>query len=291
MLVLKDFLTSDEVDLGRICFKETNTIDYFMMDDFVRKSLLKINPKTKSLKYRASNNTNRSDASHFHRDLINFSNTVPEVYTILFYLDEADMEIIPDSHLKPKMNLIEGMRSETEILHMEPGDVLIFNACTLHRGKFSTSINENRRLIQAFDTTIGKEYTQDILHLPCIGQCKSYNFSNISTILSKIPIINNINKITFINTCTGYGGVSPVDYANLISQESGTKRYLENGERYQKDNLYRILDEKIIDVVDKDWYRVHHNIHEKTILKLIIILFILIFYCVKYFKKKIIKLF
>lgn len=281
MLKLTNFLTPDEIEFGRTCFTGKNTVDYFMMDDFVRKSLLKLHPVAKSLKYRASNNTNRSDASHFHRDLINYSDTVPEVYTVLFYLDEAGMEIIPNSHLKPRMGLIEGINSKTEILNMEPGDVLVFNACTLHRGKFSTSMNENRRLIQAFDTTFDKDYTQDILHLPCVGSCKSYNFSNISSILSRIPILNNINKITFINTCTGYGGVSPVNYASLISQESGTKRYLDNGERYQKDNLYRIMDEKIIDVTDKDWYRVHHHIHEKTLLKIIIILFIVILILMK----------
>lgn len=282
MLVFKNFLTDSEIETGRSCFIEKNTVDYFGMDDFVRKSLLKLSPTTKSLKYRASNNTNRSDASHFHRDLINYGETVPEVYTVLFYLDKAGMEIIPDSHLKPKMSLFEGITSKTELINMEAGDVLVFNACTLHRGKFLTSMDENRRLIQAFDTTFGKEYTQDILHLPCIGQCKSYNFSTISTLLSRIPFINNMNKVTFINTCTGYGGVSPVEQ-DLISQESGTRRYLENGERCQKDNLYRITSDKIIDVSDKDWYRVHHNIHEKTIFRIIIIIFIILYFLRNYF--------
>ena len=83
MLVLRNFLNPEEIDSGRSCFVEKNTVDYFRMDNFVRKSLLKLSPTTKSLKYRASNNTNRSDASHFHRDLINYGETVPHIYLYL----------------------------------------------------------------------------------------------------------------------------------------------------------------------------------------------------------------
>lgn len=275
MKIIRNFLDSSEIEFGRNCFVEDGHIDYFAMDEFVRNSLSKLDPRASSLKYRASNNTNRSDATHFHRDIINYSDRVPEVYTVLFYLDEAMMEIIPDSHMKPRMSLIEGMVSSTVTFNMHAGDLLVFNACTLHRGKFDTSTNGNRRLIQVFDTTFGNDYTDKIMHLPCTGYCNSYNFSGLSTLLSKIPVLNNINRVTFINTCTGYGGLSPVSYP-IISQESGTRRYLENGERIQKENLYRITSDNIIDVHEDDWYRVHNHIHEKTISKFVLILIIVV---------------
>lgn len=275
MQIVRNFLNPEQIEFGRSCFKEGGQLDYFMMDEFVRNSLSQLNPSAHTVKYRASNNTNRSDAAHFHRDIVNYGDEIPEVYTVLFYLDNASMEVIPDSHLKPRMNIIEGMTSETVTLDMYPGDLLIFNACTLHRGKFATDMGEHRRLIQVFDTTFGEDYTDRIMHLPCIGQCKNYNFSGMSTMLSKIPFVNNLSRITFINTCTGYGGTSPSEYT-IISQESGTKRYLENGERIQKDNLYRILDNRLVDVPEKDWYRVHHAVHERTLLRVFVFVCIIL---------------
>lgn len=245
------------------------------MDRFISSKLYKLDPRAQAIKYRASNNTNRSDASHFHRDVINYSTFIPEIYTVLFYLDEADMKIIPESHKTPRMNIIKGLLSKTITLKMKPGDVLIFNSCTLHRGKFSINMTGNRRLIQVFDTTFGHNYTNDILHLPCIGECRKYNFNNISVYLSQIPLLRNLNKITFVNTCTGYGK-NPTKY-RMISQEAGSLRYTESKGNIQKANLYRIMDSNLRDPRESDWYKIHHEIHVKTVLNLIILLLCLIF--------------
>lgn len=51
-------------------------------------------------KFRFSNN-NSSDAATFHNDVYNCSNLdVMPVYTCLSYFDEAQMELIPKSHIK-----------------------------------------------------------------------------------------------------------------------------------------------------------------------------------------------
>ena len=156
MKILRQFLNKEEIEYGRNCFKENGILDYENMDRFVKNGLWKVNPDAKSLKYRASDNSNSSDAGHFHRDVCNYDEShIPKIYTVLFYLDEANMEIIPGSHNKPRMGILEGMMEKSVVCKMMPGDVLIFNSCTLHKGIFLRNNSAHRRLIQVFDTTFG----------------------------------------------------------------------------------------------------------------------------------------
>ena len=58
-------------------------------------------PDPKYVKYRFSNNNNSTDASTFHGDVYNHTKSeLLPIYTCLCYFDEAEMELIPASHLK-----------------------------------------------------------------------------------------------------------------------------------------------------------------------------------------------
>lgn len=285
MKVLRNFLSDDEIQRGRRCFKDGGMLDYQCMDGFVRQSLSKVDPSARSMKYRASDNSNSSDAGHFHRDVCNYDpRVIPEIYTVLFYLDEAEMEIIPDSHKKPVMTLAQGVRQKSVVLKMNPGDVLMFNSCTLHKGKFSSNNQGHRRLIQVFDTTFGDtDYTDRVLHLPCIGRCKTYNFDKISDFLSKSSVFKFVSSITYVNTSTGYGSkYRPLEGSQytMISQEAGASRY-QGGDTIETNNRYRILNPGIHDVDEKNWYRIHHTIHERSVQEFmfkVVILFLIMIY-------------
>ena len=131
-------------------------------------------------KYRVSNNNNSTDAASFHRDLQIHNQElinkhVPNVFTILSYLDETVMQLIPESHKKNALSLLSSMKQyNTHIqLNIEPGDLLIFYATTIHRGIFYKQQN-NRRLIQCFDCIPANEVdclSKQILHLPCYPYC------------------------------------------------------------------------------------------------------------------------
>ena len=285
MKVLRNFLTDDEIRRGRRCFKDGGMLDYQCMDGFVRQSLSRVDPSARAMKYRASDNSNSSDAGHFHRDVCNYdTHDIPEIYTVLFYLDEAEMEIIPGSHKSPVMSLVQGMRQKSVVLKMNPGDVLIFNACTLHKGRFRKNNSGHRRLIQVFDTTFGDtDYTDRVLHLPCIGMCKTHNYSKISDFLAKSSVFKSVSKITYVNTSTGYGArYRPLEGSQytMISQEAGAPRY-QGRDAIDVNNRYRILNPDVHDVDEENWYRVHHTIHERSVHEFLFkaaILFLIILY-------------
>jgi hypothetical protein len=269
MRILRKFLNENEIEIGRKCFEDNGILDYESMDNFVKQCLFKIYPGARSMKYRASDNSNSSDAGHFHRDVCNYDlKHIPKIYTVLFYLDEAEMEIIPESDKYPAMSLLQGLRQKSVICRMKPGDVLIFNSCTLHKGRFAKGISGHRRLIQVFDTTFGAmDYTDKVVHLPCIGMCKKHNFSKMSDFVARSRIFGFMNKVTYINTSTGYGikynPLKNTEYT-MISQEAGAMRYTSD-KKYDRNNLYRVLIKKINDVDEKQWYETHEVIHEKSI--------------------------
>ena len=123
------------------------------------KKELNISDKINYHKFRFSNNNNSTDASTFHNDLYNFSNLeLMPVYTCLTYFDEAQMELIPTSHLRSNRQWNKCMcnyRKKIEI-DIPKNSILIFNSALFHRGKgFSTK--GNRRLLQVFECFLSEK--------------------------------------------------------------------------------------------------------------------------------------
>lgn len=106
-------------------------------------------------KYRVSNTTNKFDASFFHTDVKNVSNTrlnIP-IYTVLLYGDRSSMQLIPNSHINSKTSVIESLFDLTKVktIDINPGDLLIFHSSITHRGLFKSTPGKDRRLLQMFE--------------------------------------------------------------------------------------------------------------------------------------------
>lgn len=145
------------------------------------------------IKSRFSNNNNSIDASVFHSDVYNYTDDreIP-IYTALCYLDKAQMELIPNSHIKPNASPIEEL-NKAIMIQLNPGDILVFNARLVHRGKnFS---NGNRRLLQVFEIfptrELYEQYSPNYFTVDTSGQ-RSTMLYHVAKIPWLISIVNFI---------------------------------------------------------------------------------------------------
>lgn len=198
--------------VGLACINQDNTINYKKLNLFIHEKLIpNINNEVPIFnnpsigKFRFSNNTNSVDASTFHGDIYNHRavNLMP-IYTCLIYFDNAQMEIIPGTHIKGADNSPITQFSKKKIITMNPGDMLVFHANIHHRGIGFTN-NKNRRLLQVFNIFPNQEtYTE---HNPKLFTFKSSkSFITLLLPITKIlatykPIINFINFIHYILVC------------------------------------------------------------------------------------------
>jgi hypothetical protein len=210
------FFSSEEVEKIRAMIdnKRVNYVemDVFITDVFLKKVSEKLNWNAYHTKYRVSNNNNSSDASVLHRDVIKIKN-IPfnDLYTCLTYLDKAKMEIVPGSHEKIEVPLLETITGfyDKKIIEMNPGDVLVFNANMLHRGIFDHhKMSDNRRLIQVFETYISPEeyklHNEKVLHIKSSGVRNAS--ADVVNYLGHIPVISDLlSYISYLNASTGYG--------------------------------------------------------------------------------------
>lgn len=152
------------------------------------------------LKFRISNVNNARDAFTFHGDLYDHRHGLQllPVYTALVYFDDAELEVIPGSHLKqgnPFENLARRRR-----LPLRAGDVLVFHANLLHRGIFSLG-QTNRRLLQVFDIFPNKTIARSLIRRILVVRTRSRPFmsvvDNVSEPLAKTPIVSDL--IAFIH--------------------------------------------------------------------------------------------
>lgn len=108
-------------------------------------------------KFRYSDNNN-VDAQTFHSDVYNYSHDehVP-IYTCLFYFDDSNMELIPQSHLKS--NRVTGKcvsnYNGRQILNIPKNTILVINSVILHRGL--NFVAKRRRLLQLFNCFFSSE--------------------------------------------------------------------------------------------------------------------------------------
>jgi hypothetical protein len=161
-IVFPNKMSYEEREYALSCIKNdshTNSdspvqVDYTKLKTFIDNYFL---PKTHFknpvyLKARISNNNNSKDAAVLHSDVYNFTGQPMSIYTALCYFDKAQLELLPGSH--HKNGLIKDY-SKKIILHLNPGDIVVFNSAIHHRGiNFSKG---NRRLLQVFDIFPTKE--------------------------------------------------------------------------------------------------------------------------------------
>jgi|UniRef100_A0A6C0D2P3 hypothetical protein len=144
-------LSKEEQKYGLSCMKH-DMVDYTLLKSFIDDYFLPKIPFSDPiyLKARISNNNNSTDAAVLHSDIYNYTSerTIP-MYTALCYFDKAELELVPGSHIMPRTSFSEDNDNRT-VLHLEPGDIVVFNAVISHRG-VNFSNGANRRVLQVFE--------------------------------------------------------------------------------------------------------------------------------------------
>ena len=178
-------------------FYKDNKVNYALLKRFIDDTYFpELNKKLYSLnnlnygKFRFSNNNNSTDASTFHGDTYNYTDeNIINVYTFLYYFDDAYLEIIPKSHRKDfnlNNSAHESYHNKKQI-PIKAGSFVVFHSNIHHRG-VGFNKTDNRRLLQIFEVTINdddyKKYREKII---IIETSQSY----------LIKIMNIINKYVF----------------------------------------------------------------------------------------------
>jgi hypothetical protein len=190
---------------------ENEYVDYDKVIKYIENEMLvkldsQMGWKSDYIKFRASNNNNSSDASCFHRDVIPQQNVMCKSYTCLSYVDDASMELIPESH----MNLFSTDGEAIDIytnrkeIQIKKGDMLLFNSTILHRGIFTDDLAK-RKLIQVFEVFPSETELMHLkdryMHVPA----KQETYAPFMQFFSSFRITGNImNIIGYYNAVTGY---------------------------------------------------------------------------------------
>lgn len=269
--VFRNAIPLDKVEYARN--QVNNKVNYFKLKPFIDRELLGkanslLGENLTCIKYRVSNNTNSSDAGSFHRDLQSYvKNETTPVFTTLTYLDSSVMQLIPKSFNNTQIPLTQIRRFYKSKINIEmnPGDILIFYATTIHRGIFYKNRNTNadRRLIQCFDCVRLSDidrFQRSILHLPCGTNCSSL-ISKINIKLNKIYGVSEIvNTLGTITTAKGYGSFygTPKRFTNdkeikYLSTETNQDRLVPTGmDEFQEQNMYVHNTVNPKDILQKD---------------------------------------
>jgi len=172
--------------------KNEKTVDYTKLKTFIDNYFLpKLSLKNPVyLKARLSNNNNSVDAAVLHSDVYNFTGNYMPVYTALCYFDKAEIELLPGSH--KKNGLLQDYKNKI-VLHLNPGDILIFNAALYHRG-VNYSKGKDRRVLQVFEIFPTRElYSKHISKLLTVDTNTNNNFLYyVAQIKWLIDIVNLI---------------------------------------------------------------------------------------------------
>jgi len=250
-------------------------IDTIFIPTIKRKLPYFSNPKY--TKFRYSNNNNSIDASIFHQDVYNNteSKSMP-IFTALVYFDKAELELIPGSHIKNNLNLINLYNNRT-VLQLEANDIVIFHSNIFHKG-VNFSKGSNRRLLQVFDVFPDNETYNELFN-----KFKIVNTSD-GTITKKNAIYyisQNKTTIDFFNFIMLFVVYFNLQYILVFKDLPPSQRnnsfisYQPSGHLYYKQNL---VDEININIIcDKNV-----NIVDYSRYYLVLFLFVLLLFSILY---------
>lgn len=199
-IIIKNKMSIVEQKSGLSCING-DKVNYTVLKTFIDNVFLPKTPFSDPiyLKARISNNNNSIDAAVLHSDVYNFtSETEIPMYTALCYFDKAELELIPKSHIMPRSSFMDDNNNRI-ILHLEPGDIVVFNAVITHRG-VNFSKGENRRVLQVFEIFPTRElHEQNISKfLTCDTSTGNKNEKNLLYYIAQVQwLINIVNFVAF----------------------------------------------------------------------------------------------
>ena len=159
-------------------------LQYERLFDYASDLTHKYMPGMIPSKIRFSNNSNSTDASHFHTDLNVYHGSLPQdcsFYTMITHLDGGYFDFIPQS---------KGYLGRRRVF-VNKGDLVIFNALTLfHKGYFPR--NTRRRLLQIFEVSL-PACKANVINMYSDNHGKWYGVHKAAQqSLSSIPVINSL---------------------------------------------------------------------------------------------------
>ena len=196
-VVYKKKLSKEEQKLAMSCID--SNVDYSILKTFIDNYFLPKIPFSNPIYVKARLSNNSIDASVLHSDVYNFTSEkeIP-IYTALCYFDNAQLELIPGSHLKPRESFIQE-NSKRIILDLEPGDIVLINAAFVYRGVNFTKEGD-RRVLQVFEIFPTQEiYNENVGKLLTVDTTISNsNSKNLLYYIAQIKwLIEIVNFIGF----------------------------------------------------------------------------------------------
>jgi len=231
-ILLTNVLSEHDIHVGLSCIQE-DKVDYSRMKQFIDEIFFKriqanVHEITEPsyVKFRFSNNNNSTDASTFHGDVYNHTNSeLLPMYTCLCYFDDAQLEIIPGSHKYNNKDWSIITYHKKKVIHVNKGDILVFHANMHHRG-IHFNQTENRRLLQVFEVFPDKRtYEEHSSKLVIVQTSNNVVIKNIVNPLmyqlSKFPSV--IDTLTWFHYILMY---NDIHYKiGMMDIEPWNKRY------------------------------------------------------------------
>ena len=272
-ILLTNVLTENDLEFGLSSIVD-NKVDYTITKQYIDsvffpniKKMTNVITDPYYIKFRLSNNNNSTDASTFHGDIYNNTNSeILPIYTCLCYFDDAQLEIIPGSHKYNNIGSSIESYNKKITINIKRGDILIFHSNIHHRG-INFNKAGNRRLLQVFEVFPDKQtYEAHISKLIIVKTSDSFFIKNIVNPLlyeiSKNPTI--INSITMFHYILMYNDlhykfalidIAPYDKVNkYVSYEPGRRMLIEELDDKEELNVNIICDSRANYVSYSNYY-------------------------------------
>jgi Phytanoyl-CoA dioxygenase (PhyH) len=272
-ILIQNVLTEEELNYGLSCIQD-NKVDYSIIKHFIDDIFLPKIQETSSVitdptyvKFRLSNNNNSTDASTFHGDIYNNTNSehLP-IYTCLCYFDSAQLEIIPGSHKYNNSGWSLESYNKKQTITVKRGDILIFHSNIHHRG-INYNKTGNRRLLQVFDVFPDKEtYNEHASKLIIVQSSESvlmkqvigpilYELSKYPTVIDNITMLHYILMYNDLHYKMALMDIAPYDkIGKYVSYEPGRRRKFEDLMDKEDLNINIMCDNNVKSVSYSNYY-------------------------------------
>ena len=246
----------------------SGTVNYQQMRSYINESFQQLDARlgweSVLTKYRVSagcsfDASNATDASALHRDVQQHSNTVNiPVFTLIVYLDHADLKLIPGSHRHHRMSLVRALAARSTVLSFKPGDALLFHASLLHGGVFRTL--KRRTIVQCFDIyptrQLAAQFSPRIMQIWCPQLETETKRGVLVSKLSYTPVVAPIVQYLAYMIAAGgngHGRIALPDNVDALSCEAWRPRLEPEAEKdgqFHRGNLYVAADAEFINDAD-----------------------------------------
>ena len=295
-ILLTNILNENELEFGLSSIID-NKVDYSIMKQYIDNVFFPKIKKTSNvitdphyIKFRLSNNNNSTDASTFHGDIYNNTNSeILPIYTCLCYFDDAQLEIIPGSHKYNNIGSSIESYNKKITLTIKRGDILIFHSNIHHRG-INYNKTENRRLLQVFEVFPDKQtYNEHISKLIIVKTSDSflmkriinpllYELSKNSAVVNNITMCHYILMYNDLQYKIALIDIAPYDKVNkYVSYEPGRSRIMEELDDTEELNVNIICDNGANYVSCSNYYLYFYLI--------CFILILIVFYIIKQIRR------